>query len=343
MARVRIKDVATAAGVSPATVSLVLNSRTEEISEATAQRVRDVAASLGYRPDLNARSLRTQRTGLIGVISDEVVTTPYAVQMIAGAQEAASARGYLLLIVNTSRDAAREAELISTLRDRRVDGYLFLTMYHREIQLPELLRSLPVVGVDVDLGPDVPSFVPDEAAGASAAARFMIANGHRRIAHLEGDALAPATRLRSDAFQRVLRESGVLDPDLIVPWENVDSSGESVVAERAMGRLLASNRRPTAVFAYNDRMAIGVYRAAAEHGIRVPEDLSVVGFDDQEIISAELRPPLTTLALPHAEMGREATDLLLDELEGQPSEPGPRLLPCPMIERASLVAVSNER
>lgn len=337
MKRVRITDVAAAAGVSTSTVSLVLNDRPSRITPETAEAVRRVAADLGYRPDLNARTLRTQRTNLLGFISDMVVTTPFAGDMIRGAQDAAWERGHLLLIVNTESDSGHERELVTALRDRRLDGYLFASMYHRSRENLSFLGGTPVVGMDVEIGDQGPSFVPDEAQGAAAATQVLVEAGHRRIAHLRGQPYAQASALRAEAFDRVMKEAGLETAGLVREYADDSPLSESRFAELATRELLQLADPPTALFAYNDRMAIGVYRAASSLGLSIPRDLSVMGFDNQQTVAEELPPPLSTVALPHYEMGYRATQRLIDILGGL-VEPDPvlELIPCPLVLRESV-------
>ena len=334
---VRIKDVAERAGVSTATVSLVLNGTPSRISEATAETVRRAALELDYRPDPTARSLRTKRTQMIGLLSDYIVTTPYAGQMIRGAQEAAWERDHLVLIANTEGEPEREDGLINALLARRLDGYLYASMFHRVDQMPPALTGMPIVGLDVEIGDAGPSFVPDDSTGGKDAAEILLAAGHRRIGHLAGRRSTPATDMRSEAFAQTLTTAGCFDPSLIVFYPEDDPASASEFGEEAALALLRRDDRPTAIFAFNDQMAIGVYRAAAKLGLRIPDDLSVVGFDNQELIATELRPQLTTLQLPHLEMGRRATTRLIDILLGS-GDPTPNIerLLCPVVHRASV-------
>ena len=314
MGRVRLQDVASRAGVSTATASLVLNDRRGRFSAATAEAVRRAAADLGYRPDLGAKGLRTFKTQTLAVVSDEILTTPYANQMIQGAQDAAWQREHLLFMVNTGSDKRYESELIDSLRSRRVDGFIYASMIHRRGQVPEGMLGMPVVGMDIELPEEdaAASFVPDEIAGAVAAVSELLTAGHRRIAHITDPDWVPAQQLRLEGFTGVMREAGCLDPGLILRLPaDAESTNQSDWGERAARELLQRPDRPTAIFAYNDRTAIGVYRAARDLGLRIPEDLSVVGFDDQILVATELRPELTTVALPHHTLGRLATETLL--------------------------------
>ncbi len=344
MGRVRLQDVAEAAGVSTATASLVLNDRRGRFSATTAEAVRRAATELGYRPDLGAKGLRTSRTQTLALVSDEILTTPYANQMIQGAQDAAWQSEHLLFMVNTGSDKAYEAELVESLRARRVDGFIYASMIRRRGGIPEGMRGMPVVGMDIELPEDsaAASFVPDEVSGAVAAVSELISAGHRRIAHITDQDWVPAQQLRLRGFTGVMRDAGCLDLDLVrrLP-RDAASNDQSDWGERASLELLRRTDRPTAIFAYNDRTAIGVYRAARELGLRIPEDLSVVGFDDQILVATELRPQLTTVALPHRDLGRLAAQTLLqvvaaDDADGAERPSGTVLVPCPMVQRNSV-------
>jgi LacI family transcriptional regulator len=291
--------------------------------------VTEAAERLGYAADPTARALRTQRTHTIGFVSDEIATTPYAGRLVQGAQEAAWRHGMLLLLLNTGGDAAHEREAISTLVHRRVDGIVYATMYHRVVEPPRVRGAIPLVLLDARAaGGGVPCVVPDERAGAAAAAAELIGHGHRRIAFIQDEDGVPAAVERLEGFRATLAASGIaLDPELVVADHPSAAGGR-----RALVRLMELPERPTAVFCFNDRMAMGAYQAAAARGLRIPEDLSVVGFDDQREVADALWPGLTTVALPHHAMGAWAVEALIGGTEGALEE----RMPCPLIRRQSV-------
>ncbi len=331
--RPRIRDVAELAGVAPSTVSVVLNdTEGARVAGSTRDRVRAAAAELGYAPNSLARGLRTQRSGTLAFIGDVIATTPYAGELIQGAQEAAWEAGYLLIVVNTGGDTALERHAIDALRQQQVDGALYATMYHRSVGVPGALGGLPTVLLDSR--PSAGGFtfvVPDEQGGAEAAVEELVAHGHRRVGFIRDLHDGPAVDRRLRGYQERLAAHGLdTEPELVV-LERSDSAG----GDRAAGVLLDSPRPPSAIFAFNDQMAIGVYRAAAARGVRIPEDLSVIGFDDLYVVSSELTPGLTTMALPHREMGRLAARSLIAELDG--ADPaGELLVHCPIVRRGSV-------
>ena len=339
---VGIKDVAAAAGVSVTTVSHVLNDVVyARVGAETRERVHEAAQRLGYGPNRLAQALRTQRPGMMGFISEDIATTPHAGRIILGADEAAKARGYNLMIINTSGSASLESRQadVEALLERRVDGILYATMYHRNVELPANLGSVPSVLVDsVATGGNITAVIPDEEGGARAAVAALLEAGHTRVGFINNTDDVPATRHRLQAFRATLTEAG-LDGDA-APVESEVSEVQG--GYEAARRILAREDRPTGLFCYNDRMAMGAYRAAAELGITIPADLSVVGFDDQELIAANLHPGLTTVALPHYEMGAWATEHLIDAVEGKTDLTlmalHPTILGCPLVRRDSIAA-----
>ncbi|MCF4123125.1 LacI family DNA-binding transcriptional regulator [Antribacter sp. KLBMP9083] len=337
MTRVRISDVAAAAGVSTSTVSLVLNDRTSRISGETRERVREAAAAVGYTPNSIARGLRTQRTRTIGLVSDVIATTPFAGRMLAGAQDAAREHGHLLILVNTGADPAVEQEAIRALVDHQVDAMIYATMWHQVVETPE---GLPDRTVFLDCRPadgTHPAVVPDEVAGGLAAVRELVGAGHERIAFVDIAEPNPpvASGLRHQAYLEVLAEAGITpDPAWHVHGEETTAASGRVAAERLLD--LPPHRRPTAIFCFNDRMAAGAYVAVHHRGLDVPGDVSIVGYDDQQLVAGELDPPLTTVALPHYEMGRWATEVALGAREPPATPDQTYRMPCPIVRRDSV-------
>jgi LacI family transcriptional regulator len=311
--RVRILDVATAAGVSIATVSASLNEvESARISAETRARVREVADRLGYAPNRLAQGLRVQRSGTVGFVGDTVATTPYAVGMILGALEAARAADRVVLLMNTEGYRDLEARELATLLQHQVDGVLYAAMYHRSVEVPAVLRDTPVVLVDaVSADPMVSSVVPDEVAGAVTAVGELLQSGHRRIAFITNAAPTLAATGRLEGYKLALTRAGIgIDPALIVAVTDIGPEG----GYRAARQLLSLPERPTGVFCFRDLMAMGAYQAAAQAGLRIPQDLSVVGFDDMEFAGG-LFPGLTTVTLPHYEMGSWGVQQLLALME----------------------------
>ncbi|MEU5323836.1 LacI family DNA-binding transcriptional regulator [Streptomyces sp. NPDC021056] len=331
------KDVARLAGVSHTAVSFVFNGRAEgNLSPATQERIRQAADRLGYRPDPVARGLRRRRTAVIGLVTDEIATSPFAGRLLRGAMETAWDSEHLVLTVDSGGDPAKEDAAVAELLDRRVDGIIYAAMSLRRVRVPEgLHRTHSVLANCVPEDDSLPAVIPAERAGGRTAARLLLEEGHRRVAMVGGqDDMASADRLRG--FRDALRAEGIT-----VPKEWVVRSGGEISSgyEGALRVLdgIAADRRPTGIFCYNDRVAAGVLHAATRLGIAVPEELSVVGYDDQEHMAAYLTPALTTVALPHRAMGEAAARLLLDSIDtGRTSPATVRRLACPVVSRASV-------
>lgn len=337
--RPSMQDVAREAGVSPTTVSLVLNDPANSgIPIATQQRVLDAKRAVGYRTNRLARAMRLDRTDTLGFVADDIATTPYANRMIKGAQDAAWEAGVFLLIVNTGSlnepdQAGRERAAIEQMIERQVDGILLAAMFHRVIEPPADLRDIRSVLLDARASDgSIASVVPDEYEAAYNATAYLLDHGHRRIAHLTTDYPSAAPDLRIQGFRDAQLERGIQpDPSLILAGVSDTTGGRSMAAE-----VLRRTDRPTAIFAYNDQTAMGAYQAAASLGISIPDELSIIGFDDQDLIAAEIQPGLTTMRLPHLEMGRWAVEHLLNGAPGDMSAPEHARLTCDLVERHSV-------
>lgn len=332
-----IRDVAALAGVSQTTVSHVLNATPHtRVSEDTAARVRAAAEELGYRPNRFARGLRTHASDMIGLVTEEIATTPHAGRIILGAQEEASRRNLTLAIINSelNPDPEVDSTQVQAFLDRQADGIIYATVYHDEIVAPENLRSRPAVLIGArDVSGSIPAVLPDERAGAASVVEMLVARGHRRIAFAASREDVPATRGRLLGYQDAMRQAGL-------PVSELVATGSADARGGYAATLQLLDHEPTAVFCYNDRMAMGAYRAAGERGLVIPADLSVVGFDDQAPIPDSLFPTLTTVTLPHYEMGAWAVSTLASLLHGKDEEAllaaHPTVLACPLLERESV-------
>lgn len=337
MVKVGIRDVAKAAKVSVTTVSHALSeAQGSRVNAATREHVRAVADSLGYAPNRLASGLRNQRSYLIGLVSDQIATTPFAGEMILGAQDAAYERGWLLMLLDTAGDRELEKRQISTLLQHQIDGIVYARMYHQRIELPTELGGVPTVLLDAVSGQEsVSSVVPDEAAAARTGVQALISAGHRRIGFINNVDDIPATHGRLQGYLHALKESGIdFDPALVATAPSEASGGRA-----AADSLLSRTPRPTALLCFNDRMAMGAYQSAGSLGLEIPRDLSVVGIDNLELIAGSLWPGLTTVALPHYGMGSWAVTRLLDEIEGaEEQEPVRKMFDCPLVRRGSVAA-----
>ncbi|MDT0163951.1 LacI family DNA-binding transcriptional regulator [Actinotalea sp. AC32] len=337
--RVTIKQVAAEAGVSITTVSHVLNDVPGvRAHPATRERVKEAAARLGYVPNRLAQSLRTQRSNTIGLIGDEIATTPFAGKLILGAQDVALEKEAVVLVVSTGYQRDVENREIEELLRRQVDGILYASMFHRRVELPPQLASVPTVLVNAQCTtPGVPWVVPDEVAGGRDAAEVLLAAGHRRLGFINNIDDIPAAAGRLEGFIGRLAEDGVAADDVAVVAAETDPPGGYAAAMDLLGR----DRRPTAIFCFNDRLAMGAYRAAAELGLRIPEDLSVVGFDNQEYVADGIHPGLTTIELPHFDMGVWAAEQLFNQIDGGSGDAPSERLRGPVVHRGS-VAPPND-
>jgi LacI family transcriptional regulator len=336
MARVTLREVAGRARVSVTTASQVLNDVPgTRIKSSTRDRVRATARELGYAPNRLAQGLRLQRSNTLGLISDQIATSPHAGKTILGAQDAAAEHGSLLMLMNSENDSELEERQIQALIQRQVDGIVYAAEHHVVLTPPDVLRAVPNVLLDARATTEGFSWVvPDEIQGVDTAVAELLRHGHRRIGFVQCSIDLAATGLRRKGFEQALRSAGcTFDPALVVA-DTTDGPG-GFRAARALLELPAETR-PTALFCFNDRMAMGSYQAAAELGLRVGHDVSIVGFDDQEIIAANLRPGLTTVALPHYEMGRWAVDTLIRSIDSGREEPRTELMACPLVRRASV-------
>lgn len=329
--RVTLRDVSRLAGVSTTTVSHVINNKVgARIGEDARRRVREAVEALGYRPNAMAANLVRGQSSFIGLVADSIATTPFAGQIIRGAQDEAWRLGYTLLIANTEDNGDAEAEALGMMLAHQVQGILFSTWYHREVSLPAGLSEVDHVLVNCYAADEVRAVVPDEVGGGRAATELLLAQGHRRIAFLNTTTPSPARRGRVAGHREAMAAAGIeVDPDLVFDTAP-DQEGGFVAGQRL------ADLGVTGVCCHNDRVAMGVYDALRERGLAVPDDVSVVGFDNQEVIAAHLRPPLSTVALPHYELGVHGVRVLMG-LEDYP-EVGPLRVACPPVVRASVAA-----
>jgi LacI family transcriptional regulator len=326
-------DVAQRAGVSQTTVSFVVNGRTDIIiSDETKERVLAAVKELDYRPNAIARSLRSSKSQLIGLISDEIATTVHAVQIVLGAQKAAWNLGKLLLMINTARNEEIKTAAVRTMLEHQVESIIYATMYHRVANSPAGLRNVPSVMVDC-FTPDhsLPSVVPNEVQGGRTATEALIQRGHRRIGFINNIDAIPATFGRLAGYREALTAHDLAFNESFVQRAQSDSGGGYDGATA----LMQLSEPPTAIFCFNDRMAMGAYDALRKAGRSIPDDVAVIGFDDEELISAHLYPPLTTVRLPHYEMGEWAVNFLA-QYGDAPLPPVQHLIDCPLVNRASV-------
>jgi LacI family transcriptional regulator len=330
-----LRDVATAAGVHPATASRALNPGTRLlVSEETARRVSEAADRLGYRPNPVARSLRTRRSHTIGVLIPDL-TNPLFPPIIRGIEDRLAEHGYVALIGNTDADITKERLVFDQLRARHVDGFVLGTATAGSPILADAARAdVPVVLMN-RTSQDYPfsAVSVDSEQGVRAAVAHLVALGHTRIGHIAGpqDASTGSSRLRG--FQAGMAAHQLPVSDAQVVYAGAYSLEEGTRCGRL---LLGPGPGVTAVVAANDMLAIGCYGALDELGLRCPEDVSVVGFNDMPFID-RLHPPLSSVRFPHYQLGTEAATLLVERMEAKDSPVKMLFLAPELIVRGSTV------
>ncbi len=306
-----LTDVAQRAGVSVTTASYILNGRTTQmrIAAATEQRVRAAMHDLGYRPNWSARTLRGSSTQTIGVISDFVASGAFASSLLSGASAAARRSDHVVLIGETLGNPELEQLLVQEMLDRQVDGVLYTTVTATTVRLSEELGSIRTVTLNcVDPTRDLPAVLVDDVAAGRSAAEQLLEVGLTDGIFAVGEDPTPestAGRERMEGIRAALDEAGVpLEGVVPCPWD-VPPAHDAVRA------WLETRSSPRGLICLNDRVAMGAYQALAEVGLRVPDDVSVVSFDGSDL-ARWLRPRLTSLGLPFAEMGARAVEVLMD-------------------------------
>jgi LacI family transcriptional regulator len=341
-ARATITDVAAEAGVHPSTVSRALNDHAASTIRAeTRQRVLAAADRLGYRPSALARSLRLQRTLTLGMLVPDI-TNPFFSSIIKGAEDAARERGYNLILCNSEDDPEREATYLRVLREGQVDGLLIASSQMADGTIDELRAdAFPFVLLNrAAHGVDDLAVLVDNHAAAVEAVAYLAGLGHRRVGHVAGPQNTTTGAERCDGYRAAVLEYGLADePGLLVEAEAFSEEAGS----RALQAMLAGSARPTAIFGANDLIAIGMLQRLREIGVRVPQDISIVGFNDIPLAGL-LEPALTTVRVPQLQMGVAGANLLIDHLEGKPIGEVRVTLPTELIIRASSAApAANER
>ncbi|MFD0982769.1 LacI family DNA-binding transcriptional regulator [Tropicimonas aquimaris] len=313
---VSIKDVAQVAGVSVSTVSHVIN-KTRFVSPDTMAAVQKAVDDLGYQPSYLARALRSKRTRTLGMLVTSS-TNPFFAEVISGVEEGCFRAGYSLILCNCGDQPGRQRTYLETLMQKRIDGLAVMTTSRDADFQAELesLGTLPRVVLDSAPMPHTGTIGDDSVAGGRLAAGLLVSRGHIRIGCLTGPASHPRSADRLSGFRAGLEAAGISLPQERVAVGELSAGG----GYQAMQHLLAQTPAPSAVFAFNDLMAMGAYRAIAEHGLAIPRDISVIGYDDLEIASY-LVPGLTTIRQPGFGLGLEAAEILIANLETGASLP----------------------
>lgn len=316
--RPTMSQVARVADVSIATVSFVVNDdpKARRLTQATRDRVSDAIRMLDYRPNLTARGLRTQRSHSIAVVTDTLTSVPWENSTTRGVQERAWNGGYLVTTITTGDDAALRSSAVDMVLARQFEAVIVTTDFTREVDVPAEFDALPIVLLNCYANGSYREVLPAERAGARAAANVLIDAGHERIAFINGLPATFAAKERRLGYRDALQEAGIAYERSMVRSGNFQTDGGYQQAVTLLDR----PDPPSAIMCANDRTAVGVYYAAFQRGLRIPEDLSVVGYDDNVELSGHAVPAMTSVKLPHYEMGIAAVDMLLD-----PDEQAPRL------------------
>lgn len=325
-----IVEVAEKARVSPSTVSHVVNN-TRFVSESVRQRVQEAMHELGYRPNSLARSLRRGETQTMGLILPDSAN-PYFAEIGHAIEAAAFEREFSIVLCNTENDQNKERLYTEVLENKQVDGIIFVAAGHQTDALRELIQNkMPVVLVDRDLpGVEVNTVLSDNLLGGRLATQHLIDLKHTRIGCVTGPSNITPSSKRVAGYRAALTGADIpVNENLIVRGDFHPESGR-----RAATHLLELPDHPTAIFACNDLMAVGVLRAAMELGYRVPEELAVVGYDDIELASYTT-PPLTTIQQPKAEIGRATVEILVNRIRDKKSPHQHLSLPVSLVVRGS--------
>jgi len=313
--QVSIKDIARLAHVSHPTVSRALQN-SPLVNHKTAEKIRRIAEQAGYRPSAVARGLVTRRTKTIGLVVT-TVADPFISEVFSGIEQEAHDRGYCVFLAESNADPQREKEVVRSFAERRVDGIIVTSSRVGALYLPLLEEMMvPIVLLnDQHPGAFVHSVMIRNQEGSRAAASHLIGLGHRRIAYLGDQTGYQSDAERYAGYREALEAAGIgFTPVLVVQGDGKPEGGQ-----RAMNQLLAIADPPTAVCCYNDMSALGAMRAIRQRGLRVPEDISVVGFDDL-FFASYTQPPMTTVRQPMRRMGQLAMESLFKLMSGDESE-----------------------
>ena len=334
--RVTMKDVARHAGVSQPTVSFVLNDRRDvSVAEETRTRVWEAAKELNFQPNRAAQSLRSNRSYTVGVIADRLVSQPYAGHIVLGVQQAVQEAGYVCFVVETAQTSDGGKAAVANLVQQGVAGLVYAAPGPEDVAPVAGADDVPTVFVNCYPPGDAPAVtvLADEFQGGFDVAAAVFAAGHTEVAFLGGPEEDYACRERKRGFDEAATAAGIALDDVPVRFGNYQ-----VGSGHDLAMAILAEDPPTAIVCGNDRMAVGALMAAQSLGLRCPEDISIVGFDDQPDLADQMHPPLTTVALPHQQMGFDAGTLLLAERQ----QPGRHLVPCEYVPRRSLAAPRSQ-
>lgn len=330
MKYITLKMVAERAGVSVNTVSRAINNK-PDINEETKKRILKVAQELGYVRNDTAVALRTKKTGTIGVVIADN-RNPFYAEVLNGMEVAAREKNYHIILANTQRDYQKEEEAINLLLAKRVDGLLITPVQDRDDDIKNLIdANIPFVVVGRDFeNIEVDAVYNDEVKGGFLATEYLIKKGHKRIALINGFLYKSPARGRLEGYKRALKEYGILFDDALVNVGDIDVKDGY---ERTK-QLFEKGLDFTAIFAYNDMMAFGAMQAIREKGLKIPEDIGLVGYDDIPF-SSLISPALTTIRLKKQNLGVQSVKLLLSRINGKRKKIKKKMLDVELITRGT--------
>lgn len=328
-------DIAARAGVSQTTVSLVLNDALgARLSNQTRLLVLDAARDLGYRRIIRRGKSRTAENDakVIGVMVDELSTDPWCAIALDGIRAKAAEHGLIVSVAVTQGDADLEQAVHAHFHHMPLLGLIYGTIQTRQVRPLSAFRQIPVVLLNCHVADrSLPSVTPREVAGGRTATEHLIAAGHKRIGLIAGEAWMDAMADRLKGYRQALVRHGIaFDPELVRPGNWEPSAGY----EQTMALMQLADP-PSAIFCANDLMALGCFEALKEMGKRIPDDIAVIGYDDREIAQF-LRPALTTILLPHFDMGVRAAEQLINQARQPQKRPAQVKIDCPLVDRASV-------
>jgi LacI family transcriptional regulator len=340
-----IYDVARMAGVSTKTVSRVLNGDAP-VGKDTREAIEAAIAQLGFVPSNAARMMRSQRSGLIGLITGAISMSPEPTQpaglpelfIVQGIQKGLANSGMTLMIADTGGAPDKAAPLIDTFLRHRVEGLIYVAEYHQHVNLPRLPVGTPMVLANCFDDRGTPSILPDDRRGQHDLVARLIAGGHRRIGYLSLRPDIAAGPLRLSGYKEALAEAAIpFDPLLVENCDLEGREGETQLLWDSIDRMLRLSDPPSVLCCGNDKMALRVYGILRSMGRRVPSEISVAGYDNYRVIAETLYPPLTTVDLPYVAMGVRAAQRLMSLISGEiREEKGPTLVAGPVYWRDSV-------
>lgn len=310
---VTIKDVAAHAGVAFKTVSRVVNND-PTVKPKNREKVLKAIDELGYRPNRAAQLTRRKKSGVIGFIADELLRVPYTFDLIRGAQDLAWNNNKELMVLNVNVNKYSVEGALNHLFEHRAEGIIYAAMYHREVTLPSQFSEIPTVLANCfDSRSQYPSIVPDEKEAGREITANMLRKGYKRIAFLNLNENIIAAKLRKEGVEQAFADAKISSDNLVIESVIIGEENEERSVTRERAAELIKSFKPDAILCGQDPMAVEVYFVAQALGLRVGKDIGIGSFDDWDIIPSLVQPGLTTMALPHYEMGQWAFNYLLEE------------------------------